>query len=139
MSAMPFHLAFPILDIESTRRFYRDMLGCEIGRETDKWIDFNFFGHQLSAHMNPGECESQTTSIVDGKAVPLRHFGAILEWDKWHDLAAKLKNHNVQFIIEPGIRFAGKPGEQATFFIIDPSGNGLEFKAFKDMRKVFAA
>jgi len=134
----PFHLAFPIRDIESTRWFYGKILGCEIGRETEKWIDFNFFGHQLSAHVSPEECTGRATSRVDGKDVPLRHFGIVLQWEDWEKLAGRLKNNNVEFLIEPGVRFAGKPGEQGTFFIIDGSGNGLEFKTFKNMDNLFA-
>ncbi len=96
----PFHLAFPIRDIEETRQFYGDLLGCDIGRSTDKWIDFNFFGHQLSAHIKPDELANAKTNEVDGKNVPVRHFGAILGWDEWHDLADKLKAHGIEFVIE---------------------------------------
>ncbi|WP_215225631.1 VOC family protein [Echinicola shivajiensis] len=134
----PFHLAFPIKDIGTTRAFYQDILGCEIGRSTDKWIDFNFFGHQLSAHVKPEELMSAQTNEVDGNQVPVRHFGAVLSWDQWHELAEKLKREGIEFIIEPGIRFQGKVGEQATMFFLDPSGNALEFKSFKDPRQIFA-
>lgn len=134
----PFHLAFPIKDIEETRNFFGDLLGCEIGRSTDKWIDFNFFGHQLSAHVKPDELKNAQTNEVDGKNVPVRHFGAILEWQQWHDLADKLKAHGISFIIEPYIRFEGEVGEQATMFFLDPSGNALEFKSFKDPEQIFA-
>ena len=134
----PFHLAFPINDIESTRKFYGNMLGCDIGRETERWIDFNFFGHQLSAHVNADECKSRATCRVDGKDVPLRHFGIVLSWQDWEKLAERIKSANLDFVIEPDIRYTGKPGEQATFFIKDPSGNGLEFKAFKDNSQIFA-
>lgn len=112
----PFHLAFPIRDIEETRAFYGDLLGCDIGRSTDKWIDFNFFGHQLSAHVKPEELSIAHANQVDGKNVPVRHFGAILPWDEWHELADKLKANGIQFIIEPYIRFQGEVGEQATMF-----------------------
>jgi len=104
----PFHLAFPIRDIEETRQFYGDLLGCDIGRSTDKWIDFNFFGHQLSAHIKPEELANTKTNEVDGKNVPVRHFGAILGWEEWHALADKLKAHGMDFVIEPYIRFKGE-------------------------------
>ncbi|HSJ67084.1 MAG TPA: VOC family protein [Anditalea sp.] len=134
----PFHLAFPIRDIEETRSFYQDLLGCEIGRSTEKWIDFNFFGHQLSAHVKPEELQQAKANEVDGKNVPVRHFGALLEWDAWHALADKLRDHNIEFIIEPYIRFKGEVGEQATMFFLDPSGNALEFKSFQDPSQIFA-
>jgi len=134
----PFHLAFPVKDIESTRSFFGDLLGCEIGRSTDKWIDFNFFGHQLSAHVKPEELVQANTNAVDGKNVPVRHFGAVLEWKQWHDLADKLKAEGIEFVIEPYIRFKGEVGEQATMFFLDPSGNALEFKSFKDASQIFA-
>lgn len=134
----PFHLAFPVKDIESTRAFFGDLLGCEIGRSTDKWIDFNFFGHQLSAHVKPEELAQANTNAVDGKNVPVRHFGAILEWNQWHELADKLTQHGIEFVIEPYIRFKGEVGEQATMFFLDPSGNALEFKSFKDTSQIFA-
>jgi extradiol dioxygenase family protein len=134
----PFHLAFPIRDIEETRAFYGDLLGCDIGRSTDKWIDFNFFGHQLSAHIKPEELANAKTNEVDGKNVPVRHFGAILGWDEWHALADKLKAHGTEFVIEPYIRFKGEVGEQATLFFLDPCGNALEFKSFQDPAQIFA-
>ncbi|WP_143959209.1 VOC family protein [Litoribacter populi] len=134
----PFHLAFPIRDIEETREFYQNLLGCEIGRSTDKWIDFNFFGHQLSAHVKPEELQQAKSNEVDGKNVPVRHFGAILEWEAWQELADKLKAYGIDFIIEPYIRFEGEVGEQATMFFLDPSGNALEFKAFQDREQIFA-
>ncbi|UCS95736.1 VOC family protein [Echinicola marina] len=135
----PFHLAFPIKDIESTRAFYQDLLGCEIGRSTDQWIDFNFFGHQLSAHVKPDELKAALANEVDGKQVPVRHFGAVLPWEQWHELAEKLEKEGIEFIIAPGIRFQGKVGEQATMFFLDPSGNALEFKSFKDPNQIFAS
>lgn len=135
----PFHLAFPIKNIAETRAFYGDLLGCNIGRSTDKWIDFNFFGHQLSAHVKPEELANAQTNAVDGKNVPVRHFGAILEWNQWHALADKLKEEGINFVIEPYIRFQGEVGEQATMFFLDPSGNALEFKSFKDPSQIFAA
>jgi len=134
----PFHLAFPIRDIEETRSFYADVLGCDIGRSTEKWIDFNFFGHQLSAHVKPEELAKTTSNAVDGKNVPVRHFGVILPWSQWHSLADKLKEVGIEFIIEPYIRFKGKVGEQATMFFLDPSGNALEFKSFQDESQIFA-
>jgi extradiol dioxygenase family protein len=134
----PFHLAFPIRDIEETRQFYGELLGCEIGRSTDKWIDFNFFGHQLSAHVRPEELRQANTNEVDGKNVPVRHFGAILEWSQWHQLADKLKEHGTEFVIEPYIRFKGEVGEQATMFFLDPAGNALEFKSFQNQDQIFA-
>jgi uncharacterized protein len=134
----PFHLAFPVRDIEETRDFYQNLLGCEIGRSTEKWVDFNFFGHQLSAHLKPEELQQAKSNEVDGKNVPVRHFGAILEWDAWHALADKLRDHGIDFIIEPYIRFKGEVGEQATMFFLDPSGNALEFKSFQDREQIFA-
>lgn len=132
-----FHLAFPVHDLEAARRFYAGLLGCPTGRESDRWIDFDFFGHQIVAHLAPTE-HTITTNPVDGKAVPVRHFGAIIEWNQWHTLAEQLKNAGVQFVIEPGIRFKGQVGEQATMFFKDPSGNALEFKSFRDASQVFA-
>lgn len=137
MQHTPFHLAFPIRDIEETRRFYGELLGCKIGRSTDKWIDFNFFGHQLSAHVKPEELAAAQTNAVDGKNVPVRHFGAILEWDQWHALADKLRAEGIEFVIEPYIRFKGEVGEQATMFFLDPSGNALEFKSFQNPEQIF--
>ncbi len=138
MTALAFHLAAPIRNIEETRSFYVDLLGCTAGREAESWIDFDFFGHQLSFHVKPEELSNIGSNAVDGKEVPVRHFGAILEWDSWHDLANKLKKHGQTFIIEPYIRFKGETGEQATMFFLDPSGNALEFKAFKDPTQIFA-
>jgi extradiol dioxygenase family protein len=134
----PFHLAFPIRDIDETRKFYGDLLGCDIGRSTDKWIDFNFFGHQLSAHIKPEELNQVSANAVDGKNVPVRHFGAILPWKEWHELADKLQAHEIEFVIEPYIRFKGEVGEQATMFFLDPCGNALEFKSFQDETQIFA-
>ncbi len=135
----PFHLAIAVHDLEAARRFYSDLLKCEQGREAEKWIDYNFFGHQLSVHLKPEETAMAKANEVDGKQVPVRHFGAILPWDDWHALADSLKAANMQFIIEPYIRFKGEVGEQATMFFLDPSGNALEFKSFKDMSQVFAS
>lgn len=136
-SPPPFHLAFPIRDVESTRDFYVSLLGCRVGREAERWIDFDFYGHQISAHVSPPEAEVATNE-VDGKRVPVRHFGVVLDWDAWHALAERLRGAGVAFLIEPGVRFEGEVGEQATMFISDPSGNGLEFKAFRDPSCLFA-
>ena len=135
----PFHLAFPIKDIEETKRFYKNILGCEIGRESDAWVDFNFFGHQVSAHLKPDELTNTKKNKVDGKSVPVRHFGVVLDWEDWHSLSKKLKALKIKFIIDPYIRFEGEVGEQATMFFLDPSGNSLEFKSFKDSNQLFAA
>lgn len=135
----PFHLAFPIKDIEETKRFYKNILGCEIGRESDAWVDFNFFGHQVSAHLKPDELTNTKKNKVDGKSVPVRHFGVVLDWEDWHSLSKKLKALKIKFIIDPYIRFEGEVGEQATMFFLDPSGNALEFKSFKDSNQLFAA
>ena len=132
-----FHLAFPVHDLEEARRFYTGLLGCPTGRESDRWIDFNFFGHQLVAHLAPTEHDA-ATNPVDGEDVPVHHFGVILEWNQWQALADKLRKAGVKFLIEPGIRFQGEVGEQATMFFRDPSGNALEFKSFRDNSQVFA-
>ena len=133
-----FHLAFPVVDLEFTRRFYVDLLGCTVGRESAAWIDFDFFGHQITAHLSPQETRKAAVNPVDGDQVPVRHFGVILEWEAWHALANKLTRRNATFVIHPHIRFKGEVGEQATMFIKDPSGNALEFKSFQDMSRVFA-
>ncbi|NND58886.1 MAG: glyoxalase [Gammaproteobacteria bacterium] len=133
----PFHLAFPVTELERTREFYCDLLGCDIGRESSHWIDFDFFGHQVTAHVAPGEAKV-ATNAVDGEAVPVRHFGAVLAMEQWQKLVERLRQAGVDFLIEPQTRFAGKPGEQATFFIQDPSGNALEFKALADPGRLFA-
>lgn len=134
----PFHLAIPVRDIESTRAFYVDTLGCSVGRESEHWIDFNFLGHQLSAHVQPEELSPPRTNPVDGKDVPVRHFGIVLGWKDWHELSEKLREMGITFLIEPTLRFKGRAGEQATLFIQDPSGNALEFKSFHDDRRLFA-
>ncbi|WP_169570202.1 VOC family protein [Sneathiella limimaris] len=133
----PFHLAFPVLNIEDTRRFYVDLLGCIVGREAEKWIDFNFFGHQISAHVKPEQCDGARTNEVDGDNVPVRHFGAVLDWSDWEELRDKVAASDVPFLIEPRIRFEGQAGEQGIFFLQDPSGNAMEFKTFKDMASLF--
>lgn len=134
--APAFHLAFPVHDLEAARGFYAGLLQCQTGRESSRWIDFDFFGHQITAHLSDA-VESAPTNAVDGEAVPVRHFGIILEMDRWRQLSERLRQAGVQFVIEPQIRFEGHPGEQATFFISDPSGNALEFKAFADPTRIF--
>ncbi|MCB0279631.1 MAG: VOC family protein [Calditrichaeota bacterium] len=137
MPSHAFHLAFPVKDLESTIEFYTTILDCKIGRQAADWVDFDFYGHQLSAHLTGNTFDSGMTNTVDEKHVPARHFGAILSMDEWRKMAERFKDHNLEFVIEPYIRFKGKPGEQATMFIKDPSGNVLEFKAFNDMSTIF--
>lgn len=134
----PFHLAFAVTDIEATRAFFVDLLGCKVGRSAERWIDLDFFGHQISAHLIDEPLSAAETNPVDGEKVPSRHFGAILEWDQWHALKDRLVAADTTFIIEPTTRFAGEVGEQATMFFSDPSGNALEFKTFKDESMIFA-
>ncbi len=139
MSATPlFHLAFPVRDIAEARAFYGGLLGCPEGRSSETWVDFDFHGHQVVAHLSPDECKLAATGQVDGDAVPVRHFGTILPMDQWQALADKLQAAGTRFIIEPHIRFKGEVGEQATMFFLDPSGNALEFKAFGSLDQVFA-
>jgi len=138
MTRPRFHLAFPVDDLQAARRFYGDVLGCPQGRESDHWIDFDFLGHQIVAHLAPEECQNAQTGAVDGKDVPVRHFGLILEWGQFDPLAERLRRVGTPFIIDPYVRFAGKPGEQKTMFVRDPAGNALEFKAFRDDAMVFA-
>ena len=134
----PFHLAFPVHDLEAARKFYGGVLGCPEGRSSPEWIDFNFYGHQIVAHLAPSECGNAKTSAVDGHGVPVRHFGAVLSMSQWEDMADRLKRVDTKFVIEPYIRFKGQVGEQATMFFHDPSGNALEFKAFANMDSLFA-
>ena len=131
----PFHLALSVTDIEATRAFYVEKLGCKVGRSTERWIDFNFFGHQLVCHI--GELNKSNNNEVDGKDVPIPHFGIILEWDDFDSFSSKLKTENINFIIEPYLRFSGLPGEQKTMFFKDPFGNALEFKSFKQDSEIF--
>ncbi|WAL59129.1 VOC family protein [Thermocoleostomius sinensis] len=138
MVLRPFHLAFPVKDLVSTRQFYETVLGCSIGRSSDTWIDFNFFGHQTTAHLCPDVFDSIATNLVDGKPVPVQHWGVILDMEQWQALADRLRQHHVEFVIEPYRRFQGEVGEQATLFILDPSGNALEFKAFQHDASIFA-
>jgi extradiol dioxygenase family protein len=137
-SLAPFHLAFPVTSLEQARAFYGDLLGCPEGRSSDSWVDFNFHGHQIVAHLSPDEAGHRQTSAVDGDNVPVRHFGVVLDMASWQALADRLSAAGVSFVIEPHIRFKGQPGEQATMFFLDPCGNALEFKAFADMSKLFA-
>lgn len=134
----PFHLAFPVKDLEETYTFYTEILGCTTGRTSDHWIDFNMWGHQVVAHLSPDEVKEASKAAVDGKGVPVRHFGVIMEMDEWEKLAEKVQAAGIEFVIEPYIRFKGEPGEQATMFFLDPSGNALEFKAFGDKSQIFA-
>jgi extradiol dioxygenase family protein len=134
----PFHLAFPVKDLASTRAFYEGLLGCSVGRTSDRWIDFNFWGSQITAHLvDEAEIEA-STNPVDGKNIPVKHFGAILTWEEWEALAEKLKMHSIAFIVEPYVRFKGEVGEQGTMFFLDPSGNAIEFKSFQDFSQIFA-
>ena len=137
-AASLFHLAFPVDDLAQARRFYGELLGCPEGRSSPDWIDFNFYGHQIVAHLSPGEAGHKNTSAVDGHDVPVRHFGAILPMGEWEKLAGRLQAAGTKFVIDPHVRFKGQVGEQATMFFLDPSGNALEFKAFGDMSQVFA-
>jgi extradiol dioxygenase family protein len=138
MSAPLFHLAFPVRDLESTRAFYGGVLGLREGRSAPLWVDFDFHGHQISAHVKPEACGGIAANAVDGDDVPVRHFGLVLEWGAWHALVERLRAKKAAFLIEPRVRFEGQVGEQATFFVRDPSGNALEFKSFKDQAAVFA-
>jgi len=136
----PFHLAFPVHDLEAARAFYRDVLGCRQGRESDTWIDFDLFGHQIVAHYDAAAAaRGPLVNPVDGDNVPVPHFGVVLTMTDWDALATRLKaDPDTRWVIEPKVRFKGEPGEQATLFILDPSGNALEFKAFADMGQLFA-
>jgi len=148
-----FHLAFPVDDLEAARAFYVGVLGCGVGREDSTWIDFDLHGHQIVAHLDPrfdrvatnlGDPASTelgdaaSTNLVDGDEVPVPHFGLVLDWPAWHDLVERLRVAGARFLLEPHVRFAGRPGEQATLFLADPAGNALEFKAFRDPARLFA-
>ncbi|WP_017775456.1 VOC family protein [Paraburkholderia kururiensis] len=137
-SIPPFHLAFPVHSIAAAREFYGALLGCPEGRSADAWVDFNFYGHQIVAHLAPEEVGHRKTSAVDGDAVPVRHFGVVLSMPEWEQISAKLTAAGIDFIIEPHIRFKGEVGEQATMFFLDPSGNALEIKAFANRASLFA-
>ncbi len=137
----PFHLAFPVTELNSTRRFYGEVLGCPEGRSSPEWIDFDLFGHQIVAHLappKPAAAPGDHHNEVDDHDVPVPHFGVVLDWDQFHHFAQRLREQGVKFVIEPYVRFAGQVGEQATMFFRDPSGNALEFKAFRDRSRLFA-
>ncbi|MDE2145487.1 MAG: VOC family protein [Burkholderiales bacterium] len=139
MNLAPFHLAFPVTDLARARAFYGGLLGCPEGRSSSEWIDFDFFGHQIVAHLAPPPAAAAGHhNEVDGHDVPVPHFGVVLDWDDFHALAARLRAGGMTFVIEPYVRFAGQVGEQATMFFRDPSGNALEFKAFRDRSQLFA-
>ena len=134
---LPFHLAIPVHDLEKSRDFYKNILGCDEGRSSDHWVDFNLFGHQLVIHYKEKSTDKSKTNHVDGKDVPIPHFGVILEWNQFHNFSNQLIEKGITFIIDPYIRFKGLPGEQATMFFKDPCGNALEFKSFKDFNQIF--
>lgn len=138
MSPPPFHLAFPVDDLAAARRFYRDLLGCSEGRSAEEWVDFDFYGHQIVAHLAPDQVRRQSTNEVDGEHVPVPHFGVVLSMSDWNELAEKLRAAGTDFVIEPTVRFEGQPGEQATMFLFDPAGNALEFKAMANPAHLFA-
>ena len=136
----PFHIAFPVDDLQAARKFYGTVLGCPEGRSSDKWIDFNLFGHQIVAHRveHPDNAVRRGGNPVNGHDVPVPHFGVVLPPAEWQALAKRVKNAGVAFVIEPHTRFAGQPGEQSTMFFLDPAGNALEFKSFSDMGQLFS-
>lgn len=134
----PFHLAFPVTSLANARAFYGQLLGCPEGRSSDSWVDFDFYGHQIVAHLAPEETRAASAHDVDGDDVPVRHFGVVLSMDDWQSLAERLEASGTRFVVAPHIRFKGQPGEQATLFLLDPCGNALEFKAFADRSQLFA-
>ncbi|WP_339333197.1 VOC family protein [uncultured Maricaulis sp.] len=138
MTRPRFHLAFPVDDLAAARRFYGELLGCREGRSSPAWVDFDLHDHQIVAHLAPEECSPVKAGAVDGKQVPVRHFGLLLDWADWEKLAERLKAAGQDFIIDPYVRFKGEAGEQGTFFVRDPAGNALEFKTFRDEAQVFA-
>ena len=139
MTLSPFHLAIPVHDIAAARAFYGGIFGCAEGRSADSWVDFDLFGHQLVAHLDASARPHVAVSnAVDGHDVPVPHFGVVLAWDEWHALVGRLRAAGLHFVIEPHVRFRGQIGEQATFFVYDPSGNALEFKSFQDRTQLFA-
>ncbi|HEX3677995.1 MAG TPA: VOC family protein [Sphingomicrobium sp.] len=138
MNLSPFHLAFPVDDLAAARRFYGELLGCAEGRSAAEWVDFELYGHQIVAHVAPDMLKRRSTSSVDGENVPVPHFGVVLPLHEWKKLAERLDEAGVEFVIRPTIRFEGQPGEQATMFLLDPSGNALEFKAMANPAKLFA-
>lgn len=137
-SLSPFHLAIPVDNLDAARHFYGELMQCPEGRTSELWTDYNFYGHQLVIHYKPGTGEKLHSNPVDGHDVPVPHFGVVLSWEEWEQLANRMRDSGIAFIIEPYIRFAGQTGEQATMFFLDPCGNALEFKAFKDMSQLFA-
>ena len=134
----PFHIAIPVHNLQECRTFYREILGCEEGRSSDHWVDFNLFGHQLVIHYKPKSEEALHTNPVDGKNVPVPHYGVVLPWETFESFSAELQEKGIEFVIEPYIRFKGEVGEQATLFFLDPAGNALEFKAFRNIDQLFA-
>ena len=138
MPLAPFHLAFPVDDLAAARAFYGGLLGCAEGRSSKRWIDFDFHGHQIVAHLAPEAARSRASNPVDGEEVPVPHFGLVLAMDEWRALAGRLERAGTEFVIAPTIRFEGEPGEQATMFLLDPAGNALEFKAMADPANLFA-
>ncbi len=139
MTRPPFHLAFPVNDLATARQFYGELLGCNEGRSSAEWIDFDFRGHQIVTHLAPNAAGDRANTHVDGHGVPVPHFGLVLNMDEWRELAKKLEDAGTEFVIAPTVRFKGKPGEQATMFLRDPAGNALEFKAFADPDLLFAS
>ena len=137
MPPFPFHLAFPVRDLEEARAFYGGVLGCPEGRSSESWVDFDFFGHQVVAHLS-APAGADATNPVDGDEIPVRHFGVVLPWEEFPTMEKRLRERGVPFLVEPRIRFQGKPGEQATMFVRDPSGNAIEFKSFRDPGRLFA-
>ncbi len=135
----PFHFAFFVRDLDSTRQFYGELLGCSEGRSTDTWVDFDFFGNQISAHTTGPITTTHNTGKVEGISVPMPHFGAIVEWERFTEIAARVQAAGIGFVLEPTTRYAGHPGEQSTMFLLDPSGNAIEFKSFRHPENVFAA
>jgi len=138
MDLPPFHLAFPVDDLGTARRFYGELLGCPEGRSADHWVDFDLHGHQIVAHLAPDAAPKRASNPVDGEEVPVPHFGLVLDVDRFRELAQRLTDAGTDFVIEPYVRFEGEPGEQWTMFFLDPSGNALEFKAFRDLGQLFA-
>jgi extradiol dioxygenase family protein len=139
LMTQPFHYAFFVKDLSSTRRFYGEILGCKEGRSTDTWVDFDFFGNQISAHTTGTVAPTQNTGQVEGILVPMPHFGAVLQWEEFSAVAGRIRSAGMAFILEPRIRYQGQPGEQATMFLLDPSGNALEFKSFRHPEHIFTA
>ncbi|MCI5047070.1 MAG: hypothetical protein MRY59_06190 [Aquisalinus sp.] len=133
----PFHLAFPVDDIEAAETFYTSVIGCTVGRRSERWIDFNFFGHQVVAHLSDSS-KNESVSLVDGDDVPVRHFGLVLDKANWSEIRTRIEKSKTDWLIAPKIRFQGQPGEQGTFFVRDPAGNALEFKYFEDLAQLFA-